>query len=352
MTPRERWRALLAGRKPDRVPCDYWGTGETTARLLRDLGCSSERRLWEKLGIDKCIHLAPVHPRATEDTWHMQSLFSIWHVGVRTIEYGGGIGVYEETVSPPLAGAESAADIEQFDWPDPGEWDVSGLRAECLEWKDYPILAGTYEPFYLYCRLRGMETALEDLAARPEIAEAILDGIHRVHVLLLRRILEEVGGMIDFVYVAEDLGTQRSLLVSPALFRRFLKPRLAAMIDLAHSYGVRVFHHDDGAIRPLIPELIEIGIDLLNPIQWRCAGMEREALARDFGAAVVFHGGVDNQQTLPFGTPDDVRRQVAENIEIFRNGKGYIVAPCHNIQSNTPTENIVAMYEAVREFGG
>jgi uroporphyrinogen decarboxylase len=123
------------------------------------------------------------------------------------------------------------------------------------------------------------------------------------------------------------------------------------MIALAHSYGVKVFHHDDGAIRPLLPELIEIGIDLLNPIQWRCRGMEREGLARDFGASVVFHGGVDNQQTLPFGSPEDVRREVADNIAAFRDCKGYVVAPCHNIQPNTPTRNILALYEAVHEFG-
>ena len=157
--------------------------------------------------------------------------------------------------------------------------------------------------------------------------------------------------MIDFIYVAEDLGTQSSLLLSPDAFRRFLKPWMRRMIDLAHSFGVRVFHHDDGAIRPLLPELIDLGIDILNPIQWRCAGMERGGLAKDFGASVVFHGAVDNQQTLPYGTPEDVRREVAANIRIISQCKGYIVAPCHNIQPNTPTENIQSLYDAVREYG-
>jgi uroporphyrinogen decarboxylase len=123
------------------------------------------------------------------------------------------------------------------------------------------------------------------------------------------------------------------------------------MIDLAHSFGVKVIHHDDGAIRPLLPDLIETGIDVLNPIQWRCTGMDREGLARDFGKSLVFHGGVDNQQTLPFGTSEDVKREVAENVRIFRKCKGYIVAPCHNIQPNTPTANILALYEAVHECG-
>jgi uroporphyrinogen decarboxylase len=139
--------------------------------------------------------------------------------------------------------------------------------------------------------------------------------------------------------------------MSPRLFRRFLKPRMAKLIDLVHSRGVRVMHHDDGAMRPMLPDLIEAGIDILNPIQWRCAGMDREALARDFGDKLMFHGGMDNQQTLPFESEAEVRDQVAENIRIFRATKGYIVAPCHHIQANTPTENILAMYAAVQDFG-
>ena len=124
------------------------------------------------------------------------------------------------------------------------------------------------------------------------------------------------------------------------------------MIDLAHSYGAKAFHHDDGAIQSLIPDLVEIGIDVLNPIQWRCRGMERETLAERFGSEIVFHGGVDNQQTMPFGSAEDVRREVQDNLSIFRNCKGYVVSPCHNLQANTPTGNILAMYRAVHEFAG
>jgi len=352
LTPRQRWEAVLRGERPDRVPCDYWGTSEITSRLKRELGCAGDRELWERLGIDKLIHLVPRHPRATEDTWHLQSHFSVWHIGTRSIPYADGLGCYEEAVEHPLAVATSVREIEQFDWPDPGEWDLAGLREQCEAWRDYPLLAGSCELFYLHCRLRGMEQALEDLIAHPEIADSILEHIIAIDLALTRRILDEVGESLLFSYVAEDLGTQESLIMSPRLFRRFLKPRMARMIDLVHSYGVKVFHHDDGAMRPLLPDLIEIGIDLLNPIQWRCRGMEREALARDFGGRIVFHGGIDNQHTLPFGGAGDVRRQVRDNIAIFRDTKGYIVAPCHNLQANTPTANVLALYEAVREYGG
>jgi uroporphyrinogen decarboxylase len=351
MTPRERWRAVLLGQAPDRVPCDYWATAEVTDRLKRELGCATDRALWGRLGVDKCIHLGPVHPQAEERDWHLQSLFSLWHVGTVDIPHPTGVGTYREAVSFPLADAESVADVERFPWPRPGDWDYSGLRGLCEEWRDHPVLCGSSEPFYLYCRLRGMEQALADLVENQALAEAILEHIFAVDHGVLSRVLSEVGPSIDFVYLAEDLGSQGSLLMSPALFRRFLKPRLRKLADLVHAHGVCVFHHDDGAIRPLIPELLEAGIDLLNPIQWRCRGMEREALARDFGDAVVFHGAVDNQQTLPFGTPAEVRAEVVDNLRIFERCR-YVVAPCHNIQPITPTANILALYEAVAESGG
>ncbi len=350
LTPRDRWLALFAGETSDHVLSDYWGTAEVTNRLLKELGCASERALWERLGIDKLVLLGPTHPLAKEDTWHTPSMWSLWHVEVTNISYGDGLGTYEEAATNPLAKAETAADVERFDWPDPSRFDIDGLRAKCEAWHGYPILGGCYEPFYVYSRLRGMEQALTDLALNPEVAEAALERIYDFHESIIRRTLEAAQGLIDVIYVAEDLGTQATLLMSPASFRRFLKPRMRKMIDLAHSYGAKVMHHDDGAIRPLLAELIDLGIDILNPIQWRCAGMGREELARDFGKSVIFHGGVDNQQTLPFGTPQDVKREVADNIRIFRMGRGYVVAPCHNLQPNTPTANILAMYEAVHEY--
>jgi len=341
----------MRGDRTDRLPCDYWGTDEITRRLKRDLSCETDRQLWERLGVDKLVQLVPSHPRATESTWHLQSFFSVWHIGTRKVPYADGLGCYEEAVDHPLAAATSIKEVEKFDWPDPNEWDVACMRAQAEEWRDYPLLAGGCEVFYLYCRLRGMERALEDLISEPAIADCILEYIGAFDRALTTRILDEVGAETLFSYVAEDLGTQSSLLMSPRMFRRFLKPHMLRMIDLVHTHGLRVFHHDDGAIRTMIPELIDMGIDLLNPIQWRCTGMDREGLAREFGARVVFHGAVDNQQTLPYGTANDVRREVQENIRIFSKGRGYVVAPCHNLQANTPTANVIALYDAVRDFG-
>ncbi len=351
ITPKQRWKAVLAGEAPDRVPCDFWATDEVTARLMQELRCADERELYERLGIDKAVRLSPVSKKTGEDSWHIQSQYRTWQIRTRQIAYGEGLGSYEEVASHPLAKARDFHDVEKFPWPAPDDWDISSMPAQCETWRDYPIVAGCYEPFYLYCRLRGMEQSLEDLIENPGLADCILEHIHFIHEELIRRILRLVGDRSDMVYVAEDLGTQDSLLISPAVFRRLIKPRLARMIQLVHEFGLKVFHHNDGAIRPLIPDLIEIGIDILNPIQWRCRGMEREGLARDFGESLVFHGGIDNQTTLPFATEDEVRHEVATNISLFKRCKGYIVAPCHNIQPNTSTAKILALYEAVEEYG-
>ena len=152
-------------------------------------------------------------------------------------------------------------------------------------------------------------------------------------------------------YVAEDMGSQEGLLFSPAQIHEFLIPRMRRIIDLAHQAGAYAFYHSDGGVRKILPDMIAAGIDVLNPIQWRCPGMEREGLKRDFGDAVVFHGGVDNQYTLAFGSIDEVTQEIQDNIRILGEGGGYILAPCHNIQAVSPPENIVAMHEAGCEFG-
>ncbi|MBS3762632.1 MAG: uroporphyrinogen-III decarboxylase-like protein, partial [Planctomycetes bacterium] len=131
----------------------------------------------------------------------------------------------------------------------------------------------------------------------------------------------------------------------------FLLPRMKRMMDLAHENGAYVFHHSDGSIRNILPDMIEAGIDVLNPIQWRCEGMERERLKRDFGDDLVFHGAMDNQYTLAFGSVEEVQQEAKDNIRILGEGGGYILAPCHNIQSVSPPENVVAMYENAYEHG-
>jgi uroporphyrinogen decarboxylase len=164
------------------------------------------------------------------------------------------------------------------------------------------------------------------------------------------RIYEQIPGRVTYSYVAEDLGGQDNLLYSPTAIREFFLPQMKRMIDLAHQAGAYAFFHSDGAIRKILPDMVAIGIDVLNPIQWRSPGMERTWLKAEYGDKVVLHGGVDNQYTLPFGTVEEVRSEVVENIAIMGKCGGYILAPCHNIQAVSPAENVVAMYRTGYEY--
>jgi len=345
MTPKERWEAVLKGRKPDRLPMDYWATNETNKKLMRYLNCSTLEEAYKKLHIDRPVAVAPVYigPKLEENT-------DIYGIRYRNIEYGGGF--YAESIYHPLAQYQTVEEIERnYIWPSVDWFDYSVIPGQ-LEGKEiYPVQGGGSEPFLIYKDLRGQEQAFMDLILNPDIVDYCLDKLFDFCYENTLRIYEQIPGKITFSYIAEDMGAETDLMYSPDQIRRFLLPRMKRMIDLAHEAGVYAFHHNDGAIRKILPDLIAIGIDILNPIQWRCKGMEREGLKRDFGDRLIFHGGVDNQYTLAFGSVEEVKKEVIENIEILGYDGRYIIAPCHNIQSVSPVENIVAMYEVGYEYG-
>ena len=347
MTPRDRWLALFAGEKPDRIPTDYWGTDEVTDRLLHDLRCANIEDLYCALNIDGVVEIDPPltlqhHPDDPEA--------DIWGVRKKLIQYGS--GSYEEFASHPLERVTTVEEIHAYSWPDPDDRDYDHFRKLISEAPEHRILCSCeFEPFLLYCAMRGMEQAMMDLLAEPEIARAALDHIFQYYYSVNQRAFEIGHGRIDVTYIAEDLGGQESLLFGIPQIREFILPNQKKMADLARSHGIHIFYHTDGAARNVIPDLIKItGIEILNPIQWRCPSMEREGLVRDFGSSLIFHGAMDNQQTLPFGTVDDVKKEVMENIAIFAPAR-WICAPCHNLQPVTPTANIVALYETIHQHG-
>ena len=347
MTPRQRWMALLAGEPPDRIPTDYQATAEVTARLLRELACDDEEALWRRLQIDARRFVA-ARPRRKHHPDDPQA--DLWGVRFRSVDYGA--GVYDEPEHCPLANVTTIAEVHAWRWPDPDDFDYDAIgRALRGDDRYRPIHCGCYEPFLLYAYLRGLERSFEDLALRPELAEAILKQIFDFHHEYLRRSFEAGGGLIDLTWVAEDLGSQTGPLIGLDTYRRFLLPHQIRMADLARSFGIHVMYHTDGAARLFLPDLIErVGIEILNPIQWRCPGMERERLVADFGDRLIFHGSIDNQQTLPFGTVDDVVAEVRDSIRIYRDAR-WICNPCHNIQPITPTRNILALYHTIHEHG-
>jgi len=306
MTPRERWRAVLDRRLPDRIPMDYWSTPEADDKLVKHLRVNSIDEALQQLHVDRPVTVG---------------------------------GRYVGPALPP--------DTDAF-----GCWyDYAHIPTEIAGKEDLPIRGGGSEPFLVYCHLRGQEQAMIDLVAAPEIVDYCLDVLFELAYQDTSRIYEAIPGQVMISYVAEDLGSQTDLLFSPELIRRYLLPRMKRIMDLVHSAGACVFTHSDGAVRKIIPDLIDIGMEVLNPVQWRCAGMGREGLKKDFGDGIVFHAGVDNQYTIPFGTVEEVRQEVRDNLRILGAGGGYILGPCHNIQSVGPAENVVAMYREGYESG-
>ena len=347
MTPRERWLAIFASEKPDRVPTDYWATDEVTERLFRELRCSTIEELYTKLNIDGVTRVEPPrtklhHPSDPES--------DLWGLRRRKMDYGAGI--YDEFETHPLAHVSTVEEVHAYEWPSADDHDYEAYRHMIRTVPRHRFVrTGEFEPFLLYCAMRGLEQGLMDFLEHPDILEAALGHIFQYYYELNQRAFEIGKGIVDVIYIAEDLGGQRGLLMSHEDIRRYILPNQKKMADLARSYGVHIFYHTDGDVHSVIPDLINItGIELLNPIQWRCPSMGREGLVRDFGDKIIFHGAMDNQQTLPFGTVEDVRAEVLENLRIF-SGARWICAPCHNLQPITPTENILAMYETIHEYG-
>jgi uroporphyrinogen decarboxylase len=373
MTPKERWLAVLRRENPDRVPMDYWSTPEFSARLITQLGFSrrSERDLVNALtgSVNDASPLAADEAtaalRAALQSLHVDFLINVGgdYVGptlppdtnvfgctYRSIHYG--TGAYNEVASHPLAHYSSVSEIEAgYRWPNPDWWDYSKIPGKIAGWEQYAVRGGGSEPFLIYKELRGDIQAMVDLVENPEIVEYCLGKLFELAYQNTLRIYETIPGKVNVTYVAEDMGGQDNLMISRKHIRRFLLPGMQRIIALAHQAGAYVFHHNDGNCRAILPEMIELGIDVLNPIQWRSKGMEREGLKADFGEHLIFHGAVDNQYTLPFGTPEEVYQEVIDNLGILGAGGGYIIAPCHNIQPVSTVENVLAMYRSGYENG-
>ncbi|MCD6518874.1 MAG: uroporphyrinogen-III decarboxylase-like protein [Anaerolineae bacterium] len=347
MNYRERILAAINHQPLDRFPVDIWCVEEVRERLLDYCGTQEWVHVLDALEIDGIISLRPPYQGPALPDLGEELRQDEWGMVYKRQEYP--TGVYWEQVGYPLAQAKSIADIDAYSWPDPDWYDYSALPDLCALYENRAIEIGYTAIFYYHNKLRGLELSLMDLALRPKFSHHLIRRIADFFLAYHERCFTAAQGLMHITQVTDDFGSQKGLLISKEMFNEFYRPWIQRAIDQAKRYGLKVFHHDDGAIYPLIPDLIEMGIDVLNPIQWRCPGMERETLSREFAGKVCFHGGVDNQYTLPFSSPDQVRQEVAENICLLgRTGTGYILAPCHNIQANTPLENILAMYQAPR----
>ncbi|GAB4446886.1 MAG: uroporphyrinogen decarboxylase family protein [Anaerolineae bacterium] len=381
MTPRDRILAALNHQEADHIPYDLASTQVTGIHAV------AYQKLRDALG------LPPVEPRIYDSIQQLALPDDdvMQHLGVDTRglfplnshnwnvveEEGDGYfvyhdewgithhrprpdGLYYSIVQVPLPDfGVTPEEIRGHNWPNMANPQrIAGLRELAQQHRaaGYAVVmkhpfAGLFE---MSQRIVGMENALMFMALKPEVMQAVFEKLLELKLAIWEMALPELGDQLDIISYADDYGTQVSQLISPAMWREQIKPLLNTLFTrIKHlAPGVKLFFHSDGNIRPILPDFIELGVDILNPVQTTATGMEPVALKRDFGRELVFWGGgVDTQGILPNGTPQQVKDDVRRNLDALAPGGGYVFNTVHNIQADVPPQNIIAMWEALREYG-
>lgn len=376
MTPRERFFKAMNHQEPDRVLIDM---GKQVGsihkfeyiKLKEHLGnpdwMKNENVILDKMAQTVVLDEALLQKFGVDFRW----LIPKW-VGIKPFEndeeYGyydmwgskfKGVGDYYALTQEPLKKASSIEDIESYDWPDPNNLEMyEGLAAEAkhlFENTDYIVGADGIKGGILQTCLwvRGYSEFLLDLAMNPKFAEALLKKVTDLFKQMYTNYLNAVGEYVQLVYITDDLGTQSSQFMSKAMFQKLLKPHFKDLNDHIKSLAdVKIMFHCDGAIDPLMEDLIETEIDIINPVQTSTKGMDdTQALKEKYGDRLCFHGAIDVQQIMPKATPAQIKYEVARRMyDLGKNG-GYICATCHNIGHDIPVENITTFYEAAQEYG-
>jgi uroporphyrinogen decarboxylase len=251
----------------------------------------------------------------------------------------------------PLADAYTVSEIEAHAWPDPARWVAPDFAQARQRWPDHALvfLPGWKPLFWGACEAFGVEAALTNLIAAPALFEAAVRCIHDRYMDQLARGLQAARGYCDICWLGDDFSSQQAMLIRPEHWRRFIKPYLAEQVALARSHGLYVLYHSCGAVRPVLPDLIDIGVNGLLVFQTTARGMDAPSVARDFGGHLVFYGGMDVQRLLSFGNPAEVWAEVQANQRVFARCGGYIVANSHHRVATISGQNIEAMCRAARQ---
>jgi len=375
MTSRERVNAAISHEEPDRVPLDIGGgTSSSIAvegyeKLKQQMGVNSETKL-----LSKVFRIARIAPSISQQlrtdclplvikppsNWNPPesepgTFIDIWGIKWKQIYYHSDC-FYYEAVTHPLALAE-IDDLDQYPWPDPLDTGFTrGLKEDASEMHEDTELAivadGGFKSFWeLGYLLRGYDRLLMDVMIQPEFVWALLSKLLEINLAGTGKFLDAVGKYIQVFRTADDMATQSGLLISPAAYRALIKPIYKRYYDFVKSKtDAKIFYHSCGNVVDLLDDLIEIGLDILNPVQVSAMGDTSELKAR-FGDKLVFWGAVDTQHVLPKGSTREVEEEVKRRIRDLAPGGGYVAAPVHNLQPDVPPQNIIAMAKAVHRFG-
>jgi uroporphyrinogen decarboxylase len=381
MNKKQRLRKTIDHKKTDRPACSYEATFEVTEELIkyfgldkrkdintnsgsgsnqpaagdrkRKFGLEHEIELQKALGVDQSIVICPVNTKKAIGNWwglpllskrRDRTILGAWNIVFQEWKYP--YGTYIEIQSYPLVEA-TIDEILKIEPPSLDLWDFNAYKDILSKYKDFFVWMNMNGCFDFARFQRGSEKFFMDLALEPGKAEILLDKVNDFSICFFEKAISKVKGLVDGVYLGDDFGTQNGLVISPDMWRKYIKPRYKKLISVIKNHGLIYCHHSCGGIKPIIPDMIEIGVDVLNPIQPLAAGMEPDALGNEFGKDLTFYGGIDEQRTLPKGTVQEVKMEVIHRLKTLGKYGGYIVAPSHAFQPDTPIENILAVYETV-----
>lgn len=375
MTPRERVVAALRHQEPDRVPIDLGGTWCTTTTL------AFYEKLKQHFEIDsptvlmeRTMQVSMIDERILEKL-HVDTRFVCYNAPElernQTIELGEGLyrdpwgiewvkppsSYYYDLYRAPLGGEITVSDIVNHPWPepyDPGYTRGLRERVEKMRAETDCALVLNLSLWVLQCsqNVRGYEDWFMDLAAAPHLIECMADCITESLLGPLEMVTAEIGDLVDAISVSDDIGHQDRLSMSPKTYRRIFKPRHARLAQAIKSRSDKpLMWHTCGSVYDILDDLIEIGVDSLNPVQTSAKNMEADRLKREFGDRLSFWGGIDTMHVLNYGTPAEVRAEVKDKIEALAPGGGFILNPIHNVQPDVPVENLEAMIDAALEYG-
>jgi len=383
MTPRERVISALEHQEPDRVPLDLGGINtslmvQTFKNLLNHLGMPCRElklrsKIWQTVQIPEpilehfSIDTRYIFPEVifedagnpgeeedgADDTGDKETVFvDEWGIKRKFILY------YYEIVEHPLQNAKTVEDVEKYPWPDPKKFLVlDGLRdkAKYLHENTDFAIGGSIGGGIIYelsWYLRGFTEILLDLQINKELIHSLYSKIAEIRKETMDLYLGEVGEYLDFFQIGDDLALQNTILMQPELYREMIKPYQANIIEfIKERTKAKIYYHSCGAVSPMLNDLIEIGVDAINPVQVSAKDMNPGDLKRVYGDNITFWGGIDTQKILPNGTTDEVRAAVRHTIDMLSPGGGYVLAGVHNLQPDVPPENIVAMYEEAVQYG-
>jgi uroporphyrinogen decarboxylase len=340
MTSRERVQCALNQETPDYTPRDFWAEQCTWRRLLTHVGHDNRDRLLDDLKID-VRHVEAAGPAERSIGGGVYQNF--W--GERYVYRPTPWGPMREDVRGALADAQTLDELTDFAWPTPDQFDYGSLAAMCRRYEPYALQYGFADIWQRPGLVRGWEGMFVDMVERPEWVHFLGRKFTDFYREDYTRAAEATGGRIDLYLLISDVGSQGGPLISRLMFRTFVAPYIKEMADCIHSLGGKVLYHSCGAIGPLIPDLIELGVDVLDPIQPVGPEMAPERLKADFGDRLCFHGGIDMQRLLPYGSTAEIRSEVRRYCESLGRGGGYILAPAHLFQPDVPPENILAVYK-------